>query len=106
MPLISRVVNRATPGPVAAPVPAASLHPDDESLTASNRPSASPAGTPVLTSPGVGCIEDVTAGDEVLTHRGRYREVLRLMVRRQADEPGVIYWWYDKPLMSTLYTLS
>lgn len=34
------------------------------------------AGAPVLTRDGVKPIEDVVVGDEVLTHRGRWREVI------------------------------
>ena len=39
-----------------------------------------PAGTPVRTPSGFKNIEDMQVGDLVLTHKGRYRKVLRLYV--------------------------
>ena len=43
-----------------------------------------PAGTPVLTDRGLVPIETVCPGDQVLTHKGRWRKVTKTM-NRQAD---------------------
>lgn len=73
----------------------------EESLNAAQDAVCQIFNTPVLTNNGVCYIQDVRAGDEVLTHRGRYQKVIRPMVR-EADEPGVtIRWWYDQPLTLT-----
>lgn len=45
-----------------------------------------PAGTPITTPRGPVAIEDVQAGDEVLTHRGRWRPVVAPMQRRYRGE--------------------
>jgi DNA polymerase-3 subunit alpha len=45
------------------------------------------AGQEILTADGVKNVEDVRAGDMVLTHRGRFRRVLRTM-RRPYEGPG------------------
>lgn len=42
-------------------------------------PECFPAGTTILTRRGVTPIEDVQIGDEVWTHRGRWRQVTRVM---------------------------
>jgi hypothetical protein len=102
--LVSRMVNKATwTDTRGTPIMLRSFRTLmlEESLHAAEDAICVPAGTPVLTETGVSCIEDIRAGDRVLTHRGRYREVVRPMAR-QADEPGVtIRWWYDRPLTLT-----
>src|SRR5437660_1171127 len=45
-------------------------------------------GQEIVTREGVKRIEDIQPGDEVLTHRGRFRRVLRTMSRRHE---GAIY---------------
>jgi len=73
----------------------------EESLNAAQDAVCLVYGQPVLTSNGVVEIQNVKAGDAVLTHRGRYRKVIRTMIR-EADEPGVtLNWWYDRPMTLT-----
>ena len=44
-------------------------------------PPCFPKGTPVITARGVVAIETITAGDSVLTHKGRWRSVVSTMSR-------------------------
>ncbi|MBI2203078.1 MAG: DegT/DnrJ/EryC1/StrS family aminotransferase [Candidatus Rokubacteria bacterium] len=48
-----------------------------------------PAGTPVICRDGIRPIEAVVAGNEVLTHEGRWRPVLRLTGHRRYTRPMV-----------------
>ncbi len=102
--LVSRLVNKAAPWDLrGTPHLLRSFRTlmMEESLNQAQNAVCFPAGTPVLTSTGAKLIEDVTADDEVLTHRGRYRSVVRTM-RRDADDAGVtIRWWYDRPMTLT-----
>jgi formate hydrogenlyase subunit 6/NADH:ubiquinone oxidoreductase subunit I len=47
-----------------------------------------PAGTPVVTSDGIRPVEQVKVGDEVLTHRGNFKEVTEVFQRRYS---GLMY---------------
>jgi ribonucleoside-diphosphate reductase alpha chain len=62
-----------------------------------------PAGTKVLTRDGLKPIEAVRAGDEVLTHRNRFRKVTHV-IAREIDEPLCeLRLWYlnDAPIRCT-----
>lgn len=47
-----------------------------------------PEGTPIVTSKGIKSIEDIQVNDLVLTHKGRYRKVLRTFTRQYS---GMMY---------------
>ncbi|MFA0752008.1 MAG: hypothetical protein SLRJCFUN_002411, partial [Candidatus Fervidibacter sp.] len=62
-----------------------------------------PAGTKVLTREGFKPIETVRAGEEVLTHRNRFRKVTHV-IAREVDEPLCeLHLWYlnDAPIRCT-----
>ena len=62
-----------------------------------------PAGTRVVTRLGIKPIEEIRPGEEVLTHKNRYRPVTHTMLR-EVDEPlRSLRFWYlgDKPIKAT-----
>ncbi len=62
-----------------------------------------PAGTRVVTRGGIKLIEEIRPGEEVLTHKDRYRPVTHTM-RRDVEEPlRAVSLWYlgDQPIRAT-----
>lgn len=102
--LLSRTINKSSPWDVRGTPHMLRAFRQlimEEALNAAQDAICLLAGSPILTDKGVSCIENIKMGDNVLTHLGRYRKVLRTMVR-QADEPGVtLRWYYDRPLTLT-----
>ncbi len=72
--------------PLGAPFPNGLKYPLDPSGPPEETINCFPAGTPVLTRRGNVAIEDVRCGDEVLTHRARWRRVLERHVNRRGSE--------------------
>jgi ribonucleoside-diphosphate reductase alpha chain len=62
-----------------------------------------PAGTGVFTRAGMKPIEEVRPGDEVLTHRNRFRQVTHTMSRATEEPLRTVRLWYlgDKVLSAT-----
>jgi ribonucleoside-diphosphate reductase alpha chain len=62
-----------------------------------------PAGTKVLTRDGLKPIEAVRAGDEVLTHRNRFRKVTHVIAREINEPLCELRLWYlnDAPIRCT-----
>ncbi|HYM91164.1 MAG TPA: ribonucleotide reductase N-terminal alpha domain-containing protein, partial [bacterium] len=62
-----------------------------------------PAGTRVLTREGFKVIEEIRAGDEVLTHRNRFRSVTHTMHREAAEPLRTVRLWYlgDRQIAAT-----
>ncbi|EQM74851.1 DNA polymerase III subunit alpha [Microbacterium maritypicum] len=61
------------------------------------------AGQEIITDRGIKPVEEITAGDQVLTHRGRFRPVLRTMTRRHRGHAYRIHLAdrYSRPLILT-----
>ncbi|HET9000400.1 MAG TPA: adenosylcobalamin-dependent ribonucleoside-diphosphate reductase [bacterium] len=62
-----------------------------------------PAGTRVLTREGFKPIEGILPGEEVLTHRNRFRKVTHTMNRETAEALRTVRLWYlgDQPVAAT-----
>ncbi len=62
-----------------------------------------PAGTQVLTRDGMKAIEEIRPGQEVLTHRNRFRPVTHTMQRDVEESLRTLKFWYlgDQPITST-----
>jgi ribonucleoside-diphosphate reductase alpha chain len=62
-----------------------------------------PAGTRVVTRDGIKAIETIRTGEEVLTHRDRFRPVTHTMYRDVEEPLRALRFWYlgDQPVKAT-----
>ena len=62
-----------------------------------------PAGTGVFTRAGMKPIEEIRPGEEVLTHRNRFRQVTHTMSRATEEPLRTVRLWYlsDRPISAT-----
>jgi ribonucleoside-diphosphate reductase alpha chain len=62
-----------------------------------------PSGTRILTRGGLKLIEEIDVGEEVLTHRNRFRRVVHTMHRQTAEPLRTVKLWYlgDQAISAT-----